>query len=237
RGDSTWIHRFYDDVFWAQPGGDFDPSPRSDALVDQPGPYTWESTSGMVADVQSWLDHPEIDSGWILLGDETRPQTVKRFDSRESPEEGSRPLLEVDYVPPCAPDPVGPGYWRHQCAAPRGAARANGWSRDVAPFEPGFADRILPCTNRILADLGLSGIDACQAVLSDPPTSCPERAATKLSVLILNVCAGRLQSSCRVATGEGDCLSTNLGDLLGEISELILQGDCRRAAACAALPD
>src|SRR6266545_5935335 len=28
QGDSTWIHRFYDVLFWSRPGGDFDPLPR-----------------------------------------------------------------------------------------------------------------------------------------------------------------------------------------------------------------
>jgi hypothetical protein len=220
-GDSTWIHRFYDDVFWTQPGGDFDPFPRGAALVDQPGPYAWESTPEMVADVQSWLDAPAQNFGWILLGDETRPQTAKRFDSRENPEEACRPFLEVGYIPPCAPDPVGPGYWRRQCEDPTRA---------------GLADWILPCTNRILGDLDLPWIDPCDAVLSEPPLFCEDRAARKLSVLVLNICAGRLQTSCAVAPEAAECLSTGIGDLLREISDLIRAGDCRRAAGCAATP-
>ncbi|HSP56334.1 MAG TPA: hypothetical protein VLS25_12185, partial [Dehalococcoidia bacterium] len=67
-GDSTWIHRFYPDTFWAHAGGDFEPTPSAVALVDQLGPYSWGSTDGMVADVQAWLDHPETANGWILLG-------------------------------------------------------------------------------------------------------------------------------------------------------------------------
>ena len=221
-GDSTWIHRFYDHVLWTRPGGDFDPISRALAPVDRPGWYSWGSTPEMVEDIQAWLDHTETNQGWLLAGDESSPTTVKRFDSREHPEEASRPLLEIDYVPPCSPDPVGPGYWQRQCAE---------------PTEPGFADWILPCASRIFSDLDLAGIDACDAVLASPPHACRDRAARKLSVLILNVCAGRLQTSCPAAPDDGDCVSTNIGDLLHEISGLISAGDCRRASGCAATPD
>jgi hypothetical protein len=230
QGDSTWIHRYYDDVFWSRPGGDFDPVPRAVTLVDQPGSYLWGSTMGTTEDVQTWLDHPETSHGWLLAGDESSPTTVKRFDSREHPDVASRPLLEIDYIPPCSPDPVGPGYWQQQCAGPGSAGIASG-------TVPGFADWVLPCANRILADLGLIGVDACDAVLADPPRACPARAARKLSVLVLNVCAGRLQTSCPAAPDDGDCTSTSVGDLLREISGLILAGDCRRASGCAAIPD
>jgi hypothetical protein len=235
-GDSTWIHRFYDDVLWVAPGGDFDPIPRGAALVDQPGAYAWEPTPEMVADVQSWLDHPETGHGWILLGDETRPTTVKRFDSREHPDEPNRPLLEIDYVPPCAPDPAGPGYWRGRCSALPGAHDAPGrTSGGPVTVEPGFAEWILPCAHRTLSDLGLPAIDACAALLSDPPLDRGVRAARKLSVLVLNVCAGRLQTSCPVVPADGNCVSTNVGDLLRELSDAIRAGDCRRASGCAGI--
>jgi len=235
QGDSTWIHRFYDALFWSRPGGDFDPMPRGDALVDQPGPYTWESTSGMVADVESWLDDPSRNFGWILLGDETSSQTVKRFDSRESPEVAGRPLLEVEYIPLCKPDPVGPGYWRQECAAIAGGGdEAAGRSEPHRVVEGAFAGWILPCADRILSDLGLPDIEACIALLSDPPPRCEDRAATKLVVLVLNVCAGRLQTSCPADSDERTCASVSVGDLLGEVASLIRLGQCRKAAACAA---
>jgi hypothetical protein len=237
-GDSTWIHRLYPDVFWLQAGGDFDPTPRADALVDQPGLYAWEAAPEMVADVQSWLDHPESAFGWMLLGDETQPQTVKRFDSREASDETNRPLLEVDYVPPCSPDPAGPGYWRNQCAALSGNADAAGReSSAAAGADCRFADWILPCANRVLANLSLPRVDACGSLLTSPPPSSCDRAAARLSVLVLNVCAGRLQTSCPAASTESECVSTNIGDLLNYVSGLIRAGDCRRAAACAATPD
>jgi hypothetical protein len=237
-GDSTWIHRFYPDVFWSQAGGDFDPIARGETIVDQPGPYSWGPTPEMVTDVQSWLDHPEAAFGWILIGEESNPQTVKRFESRETEDETSRPLLEVEFAPPCSPDPAGPGYWRGQCEALAGTGSAGGrCSSTPADVDPRFADQIVPCAIRVLAGLGLSGLDACGALLTPPPPTCDDRAAARLSVLVLNVCAGRLQTSCPVdAAGDG-CVSTNVADLLIEISDLIRAGDCRQAAACAAASD
>jgi hypothetical protein len=235
QGDSTWIHRFYDALFWSQPGGDFDPLPRGEAVVDQSGPYAWGSTSGMVEDVQSWLDDPSGNFGWILLGDETISQTVKRFDSRESPEVAIRPFLEVEYIPLCKPDPVGLGYWRQECAAlANSGADVAGRAEPPAGTGDTFGGWILPCADRVLGDLGLPGMNACVALLSDPPPNCEDRAATRLGVLVMNVCAGRLQTSCPVDSDERTCVSVIVGDLLREVASLIRLGQCREAAACAA---
>lgn len=222
QGDSTWIHRFYDDVFWTRPGGDFDPLPRASTPIDQPGWYSWGPTPDMVDDIQSWLDHPEANHGWLLQGDEDRPTTVKRFDSREHPEAANRPLLRIDYVPPCAPDPAGPGYWARQC---------------LQRAEPRFTDWVLPCANQVLADLDFAATDACDALLANPPRSCNERALRKLSALVLNVCAGRLQTSCWTRPDEQDCVATQVGDLLRELSRLIHSGECRRASGCVSIAD
>jgi hypothetical protein len=52
----------------------------------------------MVADVQVWLDRPAANYGWLLLGNEARPQTTKRFDTRENPNPAVRPALIVEYM-------------------------------------------------------------------------------------------------------------------------------------------
>ena len=176
----------------------------------------------MVEDTQSWLDHPERNHGWLLQGDEDRPTTVKRFDSREHPETANRPVLRIDFVPPCLPDPLGPGYWIRQC---------------TERSEPGFTDWVLPCANQLLADLDVAASDPCDALLAEPPRSCDERAFRKLAVLTLNVCAGRLQTSCPTAPDDGACDATRVGDLLQEISRLIRTGECRRASGCASIPE
>jgi hypothetical protein len=60
----------------------------------------------MVADVQHWLDHPDINFGWLVRGEESGPRTVRRFDSRESDLPPNRPSLSISYTLPVATRPV-----------------------------------------------------------------------------------------------------------------------------------
>ena len=61
------------------------------------GDYTWSSAQ-MIADVQSWLDNPAINFGWLVLGDESTSTTTKRFDTRESasPPEPNYPIHGIN---------------------------------------------------------------------------------------------------------------------------------------------
>src|SRR6266436_8452764 len=77
--DATWRHRFFDSVFWTNEGGDFLAMVSASQSVGGVGQYTWSSAQ-MIADVQSWLDNPANDFGWLVLGDETAIGTAKRFD-------------------------------------------------------------------------------------------------------------------------------------------------------------
>jgi hypothetical protein len=97
-GDATWQHAFYDNSFWSTPGGDFVTGASASILVDVTGGYIWGSTAGMVADVQQWLDQPASNFGWIIIGNESRSATSKRFDSREILD-GNAPGLEVGFTP------------------------------------------------------------------------------------------------------------------------------------------
>ena len=99
-GDATWVHRSFDTEEWETPGGDFEGEPSGAAEVGGTGSDTWPSAEGMVADVQSWLDAPETNFGWLLKGNENGRQTAKRFDSREHSTTGNRPLLTVDFTVP-----------------------------------------------------------------------------------------------------------------------------------------
>ncbi len=102
-GDATWIHTFFDTDFWTANGGDFDPAVSASASVsDLLGPFFWSSPA-MVADVQSWLDDPASNFGWLVAeADEMSPSMALRFSSREDSGSGgaNRPMLTVDYDPP-----------------------------------------------------------------------------------------------------------------------------------------
>ncbi len=104
-GDATWIHRFFDTSTWSTAGGDIAPTPDAFVAVGSVGSYTWGSTPEMVARVQSWLDDPAANFGWMVRGDETEAHTAKRFLSRENPDSAGRPELIIDFTPltPSAP--------------------------------------------------------------------------------------------------------------------------------------
>lgn len=98
-GDATWIHTFFNTQLWANAGGDFAAAASAtQTIAGNLGFYNWGSTPEMVADVQAWLDTPEENFGWLLLGDEERNASAKRFDSRENPVSENRPVLKIVYT-------------------------------------------------------------------------------------------------------------------------------------------
>jgi FtsP/CotA-like multicopper oxidase with cupredoxin domain len=96
-GDATWIHRFYDTTPWTSAGGDFVGATSAAASVAGTGSYAWTSAQ-MVTDVQSWLNAPAGNFGWIVLGNETEDRSAKRFDTRENSILGSRPGLTITFT-------------------------------------------------------------------------------------------------------------------------------------------
>lgn len=98
---ATWSHRFYDAVPWTNAGGDFVAAASGSTVVGLGAmAYVWDSTPGMVADVQSWLDNPASNFGWLLLGDESTFGTVREFFSREASDTAVRPSLVITFTPP-----------------------------------------------------------------------------------------------------------------------------------------
>ena len=111
-GDATWNQRFYQQTDWTAPGavGDFVSgiSGSADVAATVDTPYTWLSTPTMVSDVQSWLNQPNTNDGWILINhNEGVQQTVKAFYSRDATEKNSveeplpaawHPTLDITYT-------------------------------------------------------------------------------------------------------------------------------------------
>ena len=84
-GDATWRHTFYNTAMWTNPGGDFVATNSATTAVDaEQRAYSW-SGSGMIADVQSWVDNPDDNFGWVLVATNEGPEeTAQRFNSREN---------------------------------------------------------------------------------------------------------------------------------------------------------
>lgn len=100
-GSATWIHtsRGTSGATWNTPGGDFDPQPSFIFDLASVGPSTATVQPGIVNDVQSWLDNPAGNFGWILKTDEVMWPTARRMNSRES-SLGSLPRITVTYLTP-----------------------------------------------------------------------------------------------------------------------------------------
>ena len=97
--DATWQHTFYPSQFWTNLGGDYTATASGTKSVGPVGSYVWGSESGMVADVQAWLDAPAQNHGWVILSNESVIQTTKRFATRENATIANRPKLVVNYTP------------------------------------------------------------------------------------------------------------------------------------------
>ena len=99
-GDATWLHRFYDTDPWETVGGDFSSRITAGTSVSEIGPYSWGPSAQLADDVQSWLDDPASNFGWLLMGNEETRKTTKRFDSKENETSENRPVLTVTFSPP-----------------------------------------------------------------------------------------------------------------------------------------
>lgn len=97
-GDATWLHTFHPSTFWSVPGGDFSPSPSASLPV--PGGVEGEHvfrSDALTEDVRAWIAGTAGSFGWILLGDESVPNTARRFDSREGTTPALRPRLVLHH--------------------------------------------------------------------------------------------------------------------------------------------
>jgi hypothetical protein len=137
-GDATWVHAFFPDQLWKDPGGDFAGTASAETAVMFQGRYEWGPSQAMTADVQDWLDRPGANFGWLLMGNEGRNQTAKRFDSLQNATTGNRPLLEIRYRAPCPFDL--PGDVNRDCVVDflDFAIMASNWLTDcqTLPLDP-----------------------------------------------------------------------------------------------------
>ena len=125
--DATWSHRLYPNVVWAAAGTDIVAGARAEVAVANAGSYRIESTALLVADVQAWLDTPESNYGWAVLGkNEAAAQTSRTFASRENAAQA--PALEIEFTTDTA------GLGTSSLSLAGGQATLN-WTGGRAPFQ------------------------------------------------------------------------------------------------------
>jgi hypothetical protein len=110
-GEATWNDRFaLTTNHWNAPGGaaamDYSPVITASQIIytEVESPYFFSNSPPdapqLVGDVQSWLDHPETNFGWILIcDDESVAFTAHRISSREG-DPFMAPTLVIEYTPP-----------------------------------------------------------------------------------------------------------------------------------------
>jgi hypothetical protein len=117
-GDATWINAFSPSTPWSTPtntpGGNFSAAASGAQVVNNVvnTVFTWDSTattlngggptdnSKMVADVQSWLNSPLTNFGWILNNtNEADSKTFRAFFTREAAA-NVRPQLTIAWAVP-----------------------------------------------------------------------------------------------------------------------------------------
>lgn len=103
--EANWSYRFaFTTATWGVPGGqsgvDYVPGPSATMWVYESGvPAVFNATPALAADVQTWLDNPGTNFGWMLIvQNETTDLTARRFGSRESGLDA--PHLDVTFQPP-----------------------------------------------------------------------------------------------------------------------------------------
>lgn len=111
-GEANWTARKLGIANWAAPGAqvgtDFAATASGTLSWDAPGSYSFASAPGLVADVQSWLDDPDQNQGWILKSEqESTIGAAKRVVTREG-SAAQRPQLVVGYSVPVPFEPTLP---------------------------------------------------------------------------------------------------------------------------------
>jgi spore coat protein A len=98
---STWNYSFYGLADrWATAGGSFSAQPSDSAEGAGFGRPAVFSGSGLIEDVKAWIEHPDENHGWILVGDETQKATGLQFASREDADVSHQPTLTVSLFVP-----------------------------------------------------------------------------------------------------------------------------------------
>jgi hypothetical protein len=103
-GEVTWINRTAS-APWTTPGGlagtDYTSGPYAIAALNGAGTTNAFTGGGLVYIVQSWLNNPASNFGWILIAHDEQAGSGRQVGSREY--FGNEPTLIVDYTAPMTP--------------------------------------------------------------------------------------------------------------------------------------
>ncbi len=95
KGDATWLHRFYPNEFWSEPGGSDDPTGNQSFTLGGNGTYEI-SGPRLTLLVSAAADGVILNEGWILRGSGDL-NSARRIASRENTNANLRPRLVIHY--------------------------------------------------------------------------------------------------------------------------------------------
>ncbi|MBX3329709.1 MAG: VPLPA-CTERM sorting domain-containing protein [Nitrospira sp.] len=147
-GDATWTDNKLGQSQWTTPGalGNTDGVASASTQIQgglpvggaQNQTFTWGSTPQLVADVQSWVNNPSINFGWLIknvdeVDNPATPsvnegfQTFRAFYTKEAEAQGlgTGPRLLLEYTPTPVPVPAAVWLFGSGLAAIVGLARRN----------------------------------------------------------------------------------------------------------------
>ncbi|WP_282035956.1 DNRLRE domain-containing protein [Saccharicrinis aurantiacus] len=85
--DVSWYYSSYYNTKWNKPGGDYvlEPSATTEVGTDKEYGFKYWTSKKMTQNVRYWLNHPNENYGWMLIGDEEKAGggTTKRFYSKD----------------------------------------------------------------------------------------------------------------------------------------------------------
>lgn len=94
--DATWIHKFYPNQLWNNPGGDYE-TVYSDSVTTGIAPFALFQSPGLINDVQLFLDSNHLNFGWFILGVENVNNSILPFYSTQF-QPGLQPALNIGYI-------------------------------------------------------------------------------------------------------------------------------------------
>jgi hypothetical protein len=179
-GDATWDDAFFNVTLWSTSGGVFAPQASASVSVgNAEGPYTF-SDAGLVDDVQHWLDQPDQNFGWALVGDESSNASAKRFNSRHS---DGAPVLSIEFEssandPPQIANPIpeqalrlgGPALLLNLQAEPPLFSDADGDSLSLSAGTSNASILDISLLDGLLSVAPLSTGDATVSVIATDPS-------------------------------------------------------------------
>jgi len=95
-GDATWNNAMSGSQGWMAPGGDVvQTASATQSFSASTGDQVFANASGLVDDIQRWVDGTSDNFGWMLIGDESVACSARRMGSKDH---GTAPQLEITYT-------------------------------------------------------------------------------------------------------------------------------------------